>query len=76
MFAHPAKPSQASVRATVRALGPWFWEVVRWDPRASIPPYDPITGYRTWAEFEAAPPQFTGILGIVSPGVGESGSRG
>lgn len=56
----PAPPRRLA--AVTRALGPAFWEVVRRDPRADIPPYDPITGYRTWAELEADPPQFTGIL--------------
>lgn len=37
---------------------------VRHDPRADDPAYNPITGYRTWDEVEADPPQFTGILAV------------
>lgn len=32
------------------------------DARAEDPAYDGITGYRTWAEVEADPPQFTGLI--------------
>jgi len=32
------------------------------DPRADDPDYDPITGYRTWEQFEAEPLHFTGLL--------------
>jgi hypothetical protein len=53
---------RAEVRAAIRSLGPWFWEDVRRDPRASIPAYDPITGYETWEELEANPPVFIGLL--------------
>lgn len=35
---------------------------VRHDPRANDPAYHPITGYRTWAEVEADPPKFTGLI--------------
>ncbi|MFE2600123.1 hypothetical protein ACFXCZ_27150 [Streptomyces sp. NPDC059396] len=57
--------NQHRIRATVHVLGPSFWETVLRDPRTNIPPYDPITGYRSWAELEANPPQFEGILSSV-----------
>lgn len=60
---HPTlRLTRAQLRDLVRRLGPEFWEEARLDPRTRIPPYDPITGYRTWAEVEADPPQFTGVL--------------
>lgn len=34
---------------------------VRRDPRADGPAYDGITGYRTWEQIDADPPQFTGL---------------
>ncbi|MEV5680976.1 hypothetical protein [Streptomyces sp. NPDC052179] len=61
----PSTASQNAIRATLHALGPSFWETARRDPRTDIPPYDPITGYRSWAEFEANPPQFEGILSSI-----------
>jgi hypothetical protein len=69
-----AKLTRPAVKAVVHALGPWFWEIVRQDPRAYVPPYDSITGYRTWAEFDEVAPQFTGIYGPAHEGVGESKS--
>jgi hypothetical protein len=56
------KADRAQLRALASRLGPRFWEAVRLDPRADVPRYDPITGYRTWAEVEADPPQFTGLV--------------
>ncbi|MFF6985609.1 hypothetical protein [Streptomyces sp. NPDC010273] len=68
--------TRPAIKAVLHALGPWFWEIVRQDPRAYIPPYDSITGYSTWAEFGEVDAQFTGIYAHAHAreGVGESKS--
>jgi hypothetical protein len=55
-------PEDDTTALAAKILTTWAPGTVCRDPRADDPAYDPITGYRTWDEVEADPPQFTGIL--------------
>lgn len=54
--ADPGPLREVAAQALGQQPGP-----VRRDPRADDPNYHPITGYRTWEQLGAEPPQFTGI---------------
>lgn len=70
------EPDPAPLRKLAeQALGEPEPGTVRRDPRADDPNYDGITGYRTWEELEADPPQFTGFLGSRPPAAGQHVTR-